>query len=187
MSTDRQKSFIANLSVDDRQLHFLEAFNGGPVYVAKPLFSGGVFTGRPPRIDHSHFLALRTHTSADPIDLLTIYFRHTSHGYTLYIRTPGQYYGKCLGSDKGKIGALRSEESSTFNLINKDHCPINLDCIEEDTTTIFLQVKNSGLIHAHNVHDSGHTYIGDKGGTPLSFKLNILQRNAPYINHPDEV
>lgn len=186
MSTDRQKSFVATVGVNGKQLHFLDAFHGEPVYVATRLFSGGFFTGRPQKIDHSHFLALRSNTPVPLKSLLTLYFRHSNHGYTLYIRTPGQHYGKCLSYDGGLIGAFRPSKAATFQLLH--NCAIiNLDDIKQDTNTVFLQVKDSGLIHAHNTHESEHTYIADKGGIPLPFNLNILERNAPYINHPDEV
>ncbi|WP_460140874.1 hypothetical protein [Pseudomonas sp. S2_E01] len=187
MTTDRQKSFIATLNVDDKQMHFLDMFHGEPVYIVNPNFSGGVFTGRPRKLDHSHFLALRPNTSAPPDLSLTLYFRHAHYGYTLYIRTPGQHFGKCLSHDNNLIGAFPPGEASLFHLVDTLNSTINLDHIQADETTIFLRLKNSGLIHAQSSHHSRHVFIGNKGGLPLPFKLKILERNAPYINHPDEV
>ncbi|MEX3773953.1 hypothetical protein [Pseudomonas sp. MYb118] len=187
MSTDRQKSFIATLSVDNRHLHFLDVFHGEPVYITNPHFSGGAFTGRPRKVDYSHFLSLRAKTSAPPEVPLTIYFRHADYGYTLYIRTPGQHYGKCLSHERDLVGAFPPGEASLFDLLNFQNSSINLDHIKEDETTVFLKLKKTGVLHVQNSHNSKHLFIGNTGGLPLPFKLKILERNAPYINHPDEV
>lgn len=187
MSTDRQKSFIATLSVDNKHLHFLDVFHGEPVYITNPNFSGGIFSGRPRKIDYSHFLTLRPNTTTPPAVPLKIYFRHAPYGYTLYIRTPGQHYGNCLSHDRNLVGSFPSGDASLFNLLDTHNSTINLDHIKSDETTIFLQLKESGVIHAQSAHNSNHIFIGNTGGLPLPFKLKILERNAPYINHPDEV
>lgn len=187
MSTDRQKSFIATIGVNERQLHFLDTFHGESVYVINRFSSGGFFTGRPQKTDHSHFLALRINTATARPPALLLYFRHTQHGYTIYIRTPGRHYGKCLSHDRGLLGAFPSDKTTIFQLLDGNCGPINIDHMKKNKTMAFLQVKDSGLIHAHNINESEHTYIADKGGIPLLFNLNILERNAPYINHPDEI
>ncbi|WP_129586942.1 hypothetical protein [Pseudomonas frederiksbergensis] len=188
MTTDRQKTFIATLGTETSLLHFLDVMHGKRTIVTSTLFSGGFFTGRPQERDDSHFLGLRPEAPIDARPRLTLYFRHTNLGYRLYIRTPGSYYGKCLStSEEGLIGAFPPTGSETFHLLHNNGKPLTLDHLNKDRTRIYLQVRNSGLMHVHNVHDSPYIYIADKGGAPLVFNLNIQERNAPYINHPDEV
>lgn len=187
MTTDRQKSFIATLSTSNL-LHFLDVMYGGPATVASSLASGGFFTGRPQTRDDSHLLGLRRDLPADTHPKLVIYFRHTRSSYRLYIRTPGTYYGMCISvNDGGLLGAFASVGSKTFNLIDANGATINLDTISKDNIKVYLQIKHSGLVHQHKVHDSQYHYFADLGGVPMPFNLQIQQRNAPYLGDPDEV
>ncbi|MGY2339572.1 hypothetical protein ACW9HW_10055 [Pseudomonas sp. SDO5532_S415] len=188
MSTDRQKSFIATIGTSNSPLHFLGEIHGKQTIVTPTFASGGFFTGRPQKRDDSHLLGLCPETPIDTKPRLTIYFRHIDCAYRLYIRTPGSYYGMCLStSDNGLIGAFSSAESDTFHLLRNNGIPLSLENLKKREACIYLQVKNSGLMHQHTVRGSPYLYIADIGGMPLAFNLNILERNAPYINHPDEV
>jgi phosphotransferase system IIB component len=188
MTTDRQKSFIAIIGTPTRLLHFLDVMYGKPAIVASSFVSGGFFTGRPQTRDDSHFLGLRPAVPVNATPDLILYFRHIGPGYRLYIRTPGTYYGMCLSTDdSGLLGAFASTGSKIFNLIGINGAILNLDHINKDVTKIHLQVKDSGLVHVHKVHDSQYNYIADQGRVPLIFDLHIQQRNAPYLSNPDEV
>ncbi|MHC8307413.1 hypothetical protein [Pseudomonas sp. PB3P13] len=188
MTTDRQKSFIATLGTPTSALHFLDVIHGQPATVMSSLISGGFFTGRPQARDDSHFLGLGPDVPMGATPKLTLYFRYIGPGYRLYIRTTGDYYGMCLSTDDaGLLGAFAATGSKNFNLIGTNGAIVNLNDIQKDANRIYLQVKDSGLVHAHKVHDSRYHYIADQGGAPLAFDLHIQQRNAPYIRHPDEV
>jgi len=188
MSTDRQKSFIATLGTRNNQLHCLDALLGEKAFITSNLVSGGFFSGRRQRYEVSHLLGLHQEATTKVHPPLTLYFRHSRFGYTLYIRSKGHHYGKCIHANKeGLIGAFPEPESTSFMLLNSNCERINLDHIKTDTPTLYLQVRDSGLIHPHKTHDSDYTFIADKGAIPLPFTLNILERNAPYLNHPDEV
>lgn len=187
MSTDRQKSFIATLGTHNSQLHFLDTLLGEKAFVTSTMVSGGFFSGRRQKHEVSHLLGLRHEATTNAERPLTLYFRHSRTGYTLYIRTKGRHYGKCLHVNKeGLIGAFAEPESTSFILLN-DNCErVNLDHIKTDVPSLYLQARDSGLVHSHKTHDSDYTFIADKGGIPLPLTLNILERNAPYLNHPDE-
>lgn len=188
MSTDRQKSFIATIGTESSLLHFLDLLHAKPAIVTSSFASGGFFTGKPQSRDDSHFLGLRPEVPVDAKPRLLLYFRYTGSDYRLYIRTPGPYYGKCLSiSDEGLLGAFPTTGSTTFNLIDNRGRLLTLDTIKTETLSIYLRVRDSGLVHVHKVHDSKYIYIADKGAAPLSFNLRIQERNAPYLSHPDEV
>ncbi|NUU38628.1 hypothetical protein [Pseudomonas sp. C2B4] len=188
MSTDRQKSFIATLGTDNSPLHFLDVLHDKRILVAPTFISGGFFTGRPQHQDHSHFLGLRPGARTDSNSYLVLYFRHTQFGYILYNRTPGPHYGKCLGSsDEGLIGAFSPKRSTTFHLLNNNGETVNLDNFNNDAACIYLKARHSGLIHMQTVRGSPYHYVADNGGVPLVFSLKILERNAPYIDYPDEI
>lgn len=188
MTTDRQKSFIGTIGTPTSLLHFLDVMHGQPVFVTSSFVSGGFYTGRRQKRDDSHFLGLRPEVPVDARPKLILYFRHIGPGYRLYIRTPGTYYGMCLSTnDEGLLGAFAPTGSKIFNLIGANGAVVNLDHIKKDVTKIHLQVKDSGLVHHHKVHDSHYNYMADLGGMPMPFDLHIQQRNAPYLGHPDEV
>ncbi|MGE1176376.1 hypothetical protein [Pseudomonas sp. BW7P1] len=183
MSTDRQKSFIATIGIQTDLVHFLDVVNGAPATVTSPLFSGGHFSGKPQSRNDSHLLGIR------PEPRLTLYFRHTEQGYRLYIRTPGPYYGKCLSLDKnGILGAFDPEGSNVYQLIGKQGIPLSIDNHQSNKLEAYLKVSGSpGLLHTHKLHDSTFTYFADKGGRPFKFRFTILERNASYIDRPDEI
>lgn len=188
MSTNRQKSFTATIGTNDILLHFLDLLHARRALVSYSLGSGGFFTGRRQQRDDSHFLGLRPEVPVDAKPRLLLYFRYTGNDYRLYIRTPGPYFGKCLSiSETGLVGAFPPAGSTTFNLVDSRHKILTLDNIKEKHTEIYIQVKDSGLLHNHKVHDSKYIYIGDKGGTPMLFNLVIEERNAPYLSDPDEI
>lgn len=171
------------MGIQTNLVHFLDVVNGKQATVTSPLFSGGHFTGRPQSRDDSHLLGFR------PEPRLTLYFRYTDRGYRLYIRTPGPYFGKCLSLDKnGILGAFAPEGSNVYQLIGKQGNTLSIDSHKSDRLETYLQASESpGLLHTHQLHDSKFTYFADKGGKPFKFNLQILERNAPYTDHPDEI
>ncbi|KAF2390000.1 hypothetical protein [Pseudomonas frederiksbergensis] len=183
MSTDRQKSFIATIGTPTTLVHFLDEVLGEKATVSSSLFSGGFYTGKPQTQDHSHLVSLR------PEPRLTLYFRYTGRDYSLYIRTPGPYYGKCLSIDEnGLLGAFPSEGSKTFNLRNEQGLILPIDSVKTDTLNVYLQASGSpGALHIHRLHNSPFTYFANKSESPYMFNLTILERNAPYLGYPDEV
>jgi hypothetical protein len=187
MSTDRQKSFVASIGTQFSLLHFLGEMHGERAISTPNRASGGFFTAPPQRRDDSHLLGLRGDVPINYRPRLVLYFRHTNDGYRLYIRTPGPYYGMCLNTSNNElIGAFPPTESGTFYLIRENGIPINLENLNNNTPCIYLQAKNSGVLHTLIIRGSPYTYIAAKDGTALAFNLNILERNAPYLNHPDE-
>ena len=188
MSTDRQQSFIATIGTPNTLLHFLDYIHARPAIVSVSDFSGGFFTGWPQTRDDSHFLGLRADVPVDARPRLTLYFRFTGTAYRLYIRSPGPYYGKCLSmSDQDFFGAYESEGASTFDLINERGIPVTLSAIKSDWSNIYLRPRDEGLLHVQRRIESPYVYIANKGARPLLFNINIKERNAAYLSHPDEV
>lgn len=188
MSTDRQKSFTATLGTQGMSLHFLNLLHGEKPLVTDTFSSGGFFSGRPQQRDHSHFLGLRSGAEVEARSRLQLYFRYTGKDYQLYIRTPGPYFGKCLSiSETGLLGAFPSKNAVTFNLVGKGHNILTLDDISDDIPELYIQVRNSWLLHKYKASNSKYTYIADKNDTPLLFSLMIDQRNAPYLDSPNEI
>lgn len=188
MNTDRQKSFTATIGTEFSLLHFLDEMYGRRAISTPTRASGGSFTGRPQARDDSHLLGLRSDVPINYKLRLALYFRHTTNGYRLYIRTPGHYYGMCLSTDNnGLVGAFPAAESGTFYLIRENGIPINLENINDVTSRIYLQAINSGVLHSQIIRGSPYTYIAANDDAALAFNLKILERNAAYLNHPDEV
>ncbi|NUT77555.1 hypothetical protein HNO86_21140 [Pseudomonas sp. C1C7] len=188
MNTDRQKSFIATIGTDFGLLNFLEVMHGERAISTPVRASGGFFTGRPQVRDDSHLLGLRSDVPINHMPRLMIYFRYSDNGYRLYIRTPGPYYGMCLSiDDNGLAGAFPADKSDIFYITRENGTPINLENLKNITPCIYLLPRESQALHAQIIRGSPYTYIAAKGGTAQTFNLNILERNVPYINHPDEV
>lgn len=175
------------MGTESSPLNFLDSLHAQRAIVTSSFASGGFFSGKPQSRDDSHFLGLRPEVPVDVRPRLILYFRYTGSYYRLYIRTPGPYYGKCLSiSNKGLLGAFPASGATVFNLVDNRGGVLTLDAIKNETLNIYLQPRDSGLVHAHRVRDSKYIYIADKGGAPLSFNLSIQERNAPYLSHPDE-
>ncbi|MCK1792494.1 hypothetical protein [Pseudomonas violetae] len=188
MSTNRQKSFTATIGTPGMSLHFLNLLHGEKTLVTDTLGSGGMFTGRPQQRDHSHFVGLRSGAEVEARSRLQLYFRYTGRDYQLYIRTLGPYFGKCLSiSETGLLGAFPSQGAVTFNLLGKGRNILTLDAISDDNPEVYIQVRDSWLLHKYKTQNSKYTYIADKNETPLLFSLMIDQRNAPYLDSPNEI
>lgn len=181
MSTDRQKSFIAELATDLGHLHFPRLTHGKNV--TTPVI--GFFDFSPTRIDVSNFLCIDRHK---PRATLRFYFRCTGDYYHMYIRTPGPYYGKVLGrNDDDILTAVNDEDATAFNLIDKNGKIITLDNLTSDKSSLTIQTIHGRSLTRRKESNEGFFVYGGGGGMKLNCHLNIIERNASYVSDPDEV
>jgi hypothetical protein len=190
MSTNRQKSFIATLELDEHLVDFLGVLYGTPALRHDTQFSGGVFTGATRTYDDSHLLGSRPQSEVKNITPLKIYFRCTDDYYHLYIRSHETYTGRCISKDDaGVLGAFPAagSDTTTFNLLNLKNQTITLDNMANDVQWVRLKARNSGHIGAVFRRGAPYSYLAGVEEEGIVFKLHILERNAPYLSNPDEV
>ncbi|MGE8069156.1 hypothetical protein [Pseudomonas sp. NPDC089569] len=190
MSSNRQKSFIATLELDNDHVELLGNLHDGPILRTDSLYSGGSFTGRTQRIDDAHLLGICPPQESAAIAPLTLYFRCTDDYYTLYIRSENGHHGKCISRDSfGALGAFPAagRDTSSFCILNPDNRIITLDDMRGDIHRVRLMADNAGQIGGVFRRGAPFTYLADTKGNGLVFKLRITQRNAPYLSDPDEI
>jgi hypothetical protein len=190
MSTNRQKSFIATLELDEHHVDFLGSLYGIPALRHDTLFSGGFFIGATRRHDDSHLLGSRPRCEVKNIAPLSIYFRCTDDYYHLYIRSHGTYTGRCISKDAaGVLGAFPAagSDTTTFNLQSLQNRTMTLENMAKDIQRVRLKARNSGHIGAVFRSGAPYSYLAGIEEEGVVFKLRILERNAPYLSNPDEI
>lgn len=190
MTTNRQKSFIATLELDERQVDFLGALHGTPAIRHDTLFSGGFFTGASRKHDDSHLLgSLPLREAKNPAPLI-IYFRCTDNYYHLYIRSHATYTGHCISKDlAGVLGAFlpAGSDTTSFNLLSLQNRIITLEDMNGDIQRIRLQARGSGRIGAIRRDGAPYSYLAEIREEGVVFKLRIIERNASFLSNPDEI
>ncbi|MNO93557.1 hypothetical protein D3C76_851600 [compost metagenome] len=181
MSTDRQKSFIAELSTNFGHLHFPRLTHNKQV--ASRIYNG-LYTS--PARDISNYLFTQRKT---PHITLRFYFRCTRNHYHIYIRTPGDYYGKILGMNEDYIiSAVGDEDAINFNLLDKNYKVITLDDIPSNKISLHIQTTHDRWLTSNGAYRTDEGIgVSASGGILLTFHLNIIERNASFIDNPDEV
>ena len=190
MSTNRQKSFVATLKLDEHHLDFLGSLHGTPALRHDTLFSGGFFTGATRNHDDSHLLGRRPRSEVKNIAPLNIYFRCTDDYYHLYIRSHVTYTGRCISKDAaGVLGAFPAAggDTTSFNLLSLQNRTITLENMVKNTQLVRLKARNSGHIGAVFRRGAPYSYLAGIEEEGIVFELRILERNAPYLSNPDEV
>ncbi|MFJ4068576.1 hypothetical protein ACIPW4_25260 [Pseudomonas sp. NPDC089996] len=169
-------------------MNFLDVLLGRPAKILIAGSGGGVFSGRFNERDDSHLLGHQP--AANPHLSPILYFRHTKDGYQLYVRSPGGHFGKAISrGSQGEIGAFSTERTAParFELLGA-YGPLTLADMTGDSVACMLRERASGhCLHLHRRHDSRHTYLFASYDAKLHLKLTILERNAAWLNHPDEI
>jgi len=180
MSTNRQKSFITTLTTNAGNLHIPQYTYGRKIVIGvRPWLAI-----TEDKIDVSNYLC------ADPnsnVNSLQFYFRCSEDYYTIYLRSPGPFYGRTIGRNGGdELGAYIDDNPTTFNLIDNNGKIVTLDQITTDTPTLIIQTRGGTALVRNKATDMGY-FIRAASGAVLKFRLKILERNAPFLNNPDEV
>ncbi len=185
MSTDQEKSFIATLSTSAGHLHLPKITYGKKAYVPKTGYDPFSFETHQ---DISNYLCVKHNT---PATQLKFYFRCIDDYYSIYVITNGAYHRWALSNeDEDFISAHpHDDEQTTYNLLNGGRI-VTMDQLPSDTSTLRIQTRGGRTLHAKHFlppNRKSHTdtferlgqavCTGKKGGSPLDFKLNILQRN----------
>ena len=184
MSTDQEKSFIATMSTRFGHPHFPRLTYGKTTTTVRPDYETFTFSHH---IDVSNYLFLKPDIAANA---LTFYFRCIDDYYTLYILTHGTYYYMTVSNEeKDYLNAYATEngDQTTFNLLNASGKIITLDQLNDDTPTVRIQTRSGKLLRAGLSRNKYDPKVGTfvrtnptRSFAVLEFKLNILQRNAPY-------
>ncbi|WP_166357872.1 hypothetical protein [Pseudomonas akapageensis] len=193
MTTHRQNSFIAQIGTTSTPVNFLDALLGRPAKYTYKIGGGGVSTLLSRQVDDSHLLGSQPITASPAPPALTLYFRLTNAGYVLYVRTPGPHFGKGIFLDNsGAAGAFAvdRQDPTPFNLVTSDGQRVTLENLTSNTVGIQLEHKGTQIkLHRFRKGNSPYHYLAasSSSSVPFTFPLEILERNAPYLSHPDEV
>ncbi|POA20450.1 hypothetical protein C1886_08590 [Pseudomonas sp. FW300-N1A1] len=159
MSSNRQKSFLATLS-----------FYGKPVGIS---------------LHRGNTAPVWGQKNTGTADML--YFRCTDDWYTLYIRSEGDHYGKTIDRIGSFFTCSTTPDTTTFKIVSKERKTLTLDDLKTDNENIYLLTRSGLRINAEYVFGDEPQRIIADGQVNITFDLNILERNAPYLSNPDEV
>lgn len=190
MTTNRQKSFIATLELDNRHVEFLQTLHGNPAIRFDTFASGGFYTGNPTTRNDSHLLGSRAQEEIEAIAPLTLYFRCTNDYYTLYIRSHGPYTGHCISKDSaGVLGAFlpAGSDTTSFNILGSQNNIRTLEDMPNDIHRVRLKARNSGHIGALRRKGAPYSYLAEIEKQGVVFKLRIIERNASFLSNPNEI
>ncbi|WP_347902122.1 hypothetical protein [Pseudomonas purpurea] len=168
MSTDRQKSFIGTLSCE-----------GDPVSIDN-------FYGSNRK---SLLVAKRGRTPTK------FYFRVERGSYVMYVRDE-KHQGKLVNiNSHGELAVSSAHEageiqfdldSMSLDSMKTDRIQLNLYAHHRRLLTISGTTSNPLDHNRHAIPESKYFSV-DRPQLFANFTLNILERNVPYLDHPDEV
>ncbi|RON01956.1 hypothetical protein BK659_25955 [Pseudomonas brassicacearum] len=116
----------------------------------------------------------------------TFYFRCTDDQYTLYVRSEGEHFGKVIDLQGIVFTGSSTQSHVNFNMLDINGKTITLNDINGDTQVI--QLSTQGKILRSEFGWADFPVRFELGGqVALKLTLNILERNTPYLSHPDEV
>lgn len=186
MLTHRQQSFIATLWLGDRPVNTLGTLLGKPAWVN--------WLGLP--ITAPHLVGTIRNDSAMlscqvgvTDKAMKFYFRHTVDGYRLYVREPGDHFGKAVVTyDDVYLGLMPSDvrASSPFGLCKPNGSPASYADLITDTNLVGL-IYNGRRVGWSRRPKSPFEYLAARGKNDHLWVLRLSERNVPWLNSPDEV
>jgi len=208
MLTHRQRSFIATVEAVDGSLNFLDELLRKPaefvtpsitvpartVNTAPPRFASHCVE-LPPKVipgkkqDKSRYLGHLP--SAIAIAPLQLYFRCVDDGYRLFVRSSVRYKHALYIHEENCVCALTSPFNGVyptlFDLLDTNDTPITFDDIGDEVIVRLTPAGERAPLMLRTFKDNPFTYMCTQGQRPLELRLTILERNAAYLNDPDEV
>ena len=162
MSTNRQKSFIASMS-----------FYGQSVAMVPD-----------PRNKKRMIWGQNGKYAPDQL-----YFRCKGDYYNIYIRSKGQHYGKTIDQEGNDFVANppAGGDTTSFNITDKNSIILTLDDLPGEREEIYLRTRSGGKLTTDWAFADEPTMIRLGAQRMPPFILHILERNVPYLSHPDEV
>lgn len=186
MPTHRQQSFIATLWFGNQPVNTLGTLLGKPAWVnwlgvplTAPHFVGTIR-------DDSAMLSCQPGNTDRAI---LLYFRHTDEGYSLYVREPGDYFGKAVVTqDGGYLGLMppADHRPSPFTLLKPDGNPAHYADLASDINVIGLAMDGQHVSRSYRPNSS-FEYLAARDKTVKLWVLKILKRNVPWLSSPNEV
>lgn len=186
MPTHRQQSFIATLWLGNQPVNTLGTLLGKPAWVnwlglpvTAPYLVGTI------RND-SAMLSCQaglTHQA------MRFYFRHTRSGYNLYVREPGEHFGKALVAyDDVYLGLMASTVNtpSPLTLRKLNGSPASYTDLVTGVNLVGLAFNGRRIGRSHR-RNSAFEYLAAKDNSTQLWILKVLERNVPWLNSPDEV
>jgi hypothetical protein len=132
----------------------------------------------------SHLLSCQPGKTDTPI---LLYFRHTPSGYSLYVREPGNHFGKrvCLFGDYLGLGTAATQPPCLLTLESDTGAPFGLADLSTDRHVIRLALDGQYVAPVTR-RGAPHLYLSFKKETTCCWMLKILERNVPWLSTPDE-
>lgn len=185
MLTHREQSFIATLWLGKRPVNALDTLLGKPAWVN--------WLGIPVTAPHivgtvRNDSAMLSCQAGTTVQAMRFYFRHTVQGYQLYVREPGDHFGKALVTyDDGYLGLMPAAASPpiTLALRKPNDSPASYADLVTNTNLIGLAYSGRPIGRSRR-RNSPFEYLAAKGTTAQLWVLKILERNVPWLSSPDE-
>ena len=185
MRTDKERSFVATLTTSAGNLHIPYVTYGQKIIAPKTGYDPFSFETHQ---DISNFLCVRSDT---PTPQLQFYFRCIEDYYSIFVMTGGVYHRRTLTNKNADFITVQpyDHEQTTYNLLNAGKI-VTLDQLPHDVFKLKIQTRGGRILFAKHftlngkVHTrsfqkvGGAVCTGKKGGTPLDFTFNILQRDV---------
>ncbi|MEX3777005.1 hypothetical protein [Pseudomonas sp. MYb118] len=186
MSTEQQLSFIAAIRCDDTTMKFFEQMQAVPEGQGNLLTTNHQYSTTTRKMVRVH-KARNVHERTRSDEMVVYFNRHDDH-YALQVRSD-KFLGKYLiKTSNGLLGATTGAGSDTtlFNLLNNEQQVITLDDLQNTHASVYLQVRNSGVIKRQHMQEPRLYCYGDGSGESVKFNLRILERNVlqPTGNEP---
>ncbi|WP_433737216.1 hypothetical protein [Pseudomonas putida] len=184
MSTNQEKSFTATLTTSAGHLHLPYLTNNRKILAPKTGYDPFSFESQR---EISNYLCVSNNA---PASQLTFYFRCIDDYYSIYVMTNRTYHNRALSNeDEDFISAHPyDDDQTTYNLLSGGKI-VTMDQLQGDSMTLRIQTRGGRTLHVkpflyknkphqRTQEQAGQAVCtGKKGGVPLDFRLNILQRN----------
>ncbi|MCX2890072.1 MULTISPECIES: hypothetical protein [Pseudomonas] len=122
---------------------------------------------------------------------LSLYFRRVDNGYRLFVRSQVRFGLALYIHDEDCVGAFRSPLNGAyptlFDLLDTNNSRISFEDLDDQAIVRLAPAGRQEPLMLRTFNGIPFTYICKKGQQPLELRLNIVERNAAYLNHPDEV
>jgi hypothetical protein len=186
MLTHRQQSFIATLWFGNRPVNTLGTLLGKPAWVnwLGPAVTAPYLVGT--IRNDSAMLSCQaglTHQA------MKFYFRHTRSGYNLYVRAPGEHFGKALVAyDDVYLGLMASavNNPSSLTLCKPNGSPASYADLLTGMNLVGLAF-NGRRIGRSRRRNSPFEYLAAKENSTQLWILKVLEHNVPWLSSPNEV
>lgn len=141
------------------------------------------------RRDESHYLGYGDNVSdAEP---LTLYFRSVEKGYRLFVRSKVRYGLGLYVHAENCVCALKTPHdgkySTVFELLDENNSLLDYETLQDQTNFRLSVAGRRTPLMLRTFRGIPYTYICTEGASPLELSMSIVERNAAYLNDPDEV